>query len=172
MNIRDVQENLAKLGFIYTGEVVDQYGNVLQRGEDLNLLPVESLSYMANLILGVGTILAPWYLGVFAGNYTPTSATTASDLPGAVVESVVYAEAARPQWNAVHNGTGLVTNAADRAEFTAFTADATLYGGFLVSDSNKGGGNGVLLSIARFATPYEIPSGSTFKLGVAISLVS
>lgn len=172
MNTRDVQENLAKLGFIYTGEVVDQFGNVLQRGEDHNLLPVESLSYLANLILGVGTVLAPWYVGVFSGNYSPTSATKATDLPGAAVESVVYSEASRPQWDAVHNGTGLITNATDRAEFTVFTADTTLYGGFLVSDNNKGSGSGVLLSIARFATPYEVPSGSTFKLGVAIALVS
>jgi len=171
MNTRVMQENLAKLGFIYTGEVVDRFGNVLQRGEDHNLLPVESLSYLANLILGVGNVQAPWYVGVFAGNYTPTSATKATDLPGSVVESVLYSQVSRPQWAGVHNGTGLITNAADRAEFT-FTADATLYGGFLVSDNNKGSGSGILLSIARFATPYAVPSGSTFKLGVAISLVS
>jgi hypothetical protein len=62
-------------------------------------------------------------------------------------------------------------NLASRAEFT-FAADTRLYGGFLVSSSAKGGNTGTLLSIARFATPQDVPAGSTFRVGVTITLLS
>lgn len=171
MKNKDSFEQLCRLGFVYTGEVIAPDGTILQTGSDANLIPQVGINQLASLITGVGTPISTYYAGVFANNYVPTNATTAADLPVNAGESVAYSQASRPVWNKTYDGVSLISSFASRADFT-FTANATLYGGFLVSEATKGGNSGVLLSIARFATPYTVPSGSTFRLGVSISLVS
>lgn len=171
MKNNDSIEQVCRLGFVYTGEVIAPDGSIIQLGSDTNLIPQVGINQLASLITGVGTPISTYYAGVFANNYVPTNGTTATDLPTNAGESVAYSQATRPVWNKTYDGVSLISSFASRADFT-FTADATLYGGFLVSDATKGGNSGVLLSIARFATPYTVPNGSTFRLGVSISLVS
>ncbi|WP_055128458.1 hypothetical protein [Pseudomonas mediterranea] len=171
MKSNDSNEQLCRLGFIYVGEVIAPDGRILQTHTDTNLIPQVGINQIASLITGVGSVISTYYAGVFANNYVPTNATTATDLPVNAGESVAYSQSTRPVWNKTYDGVSLISSFASRADFT-FTADATLYGGFLVSDNTKGGSGGVLLSIARFATPYTVPNGSTFRLGVSISLVS
>lgn len=171
MKKHDSTEQLCRLGFVFTGEVIAPDGTILQSGSDANLIPQVGVNQLASLITGTGSIISTYYVGTFANNYVPTSATTAADLPTNAGESVAYSQTTRPVWNKTYDGVSVISSFASRADFT-YTAAATLYGGFLVSDSTKGGGGGVLLSIARFATPYSVPNGSTFRLGVSISLVA
>lgn len=160
-----------KLGFVYTASIELPDGTVLDLGEHENLIPQAGVDQLAGLITGSTSAISSWYVGVFAGNYVPTSATTSADLPTNAGESTAYSETTRPAWTKAYDGVSLITSSANRASFT-FTADTTLYGGFLASNSTKAAASGVLLSIARFATPYTVPSGSVFKLGVAISLAA
>ncbi len=150
-------------GLVFIGEVIDAQGNILQRGIDANLNPQVGVDYVAGLFLGTQPVIAPWYVGVYEGNYTPVKAAKASDLPSVIGESTAYSQTSRPVWNAAYDGASLITSINNRAVFT-FTAAKRLYGGFVVSESAKGGNTGVLLSVARFATPYDIPAGSTFQL--------
>ena len=171
MKQRDVNESAFRLGFVYTPQIVDAKGRVTWEGEPQpNLIPQVGIDHLVGLLRGSGSLISNWYVGVYEGNYVPTSATTASDLPANALESVAYSEAARPVWNNTYDGMSVITSLASRAEFT-FTADKRLYGAFLVSASIKGSGSGTLLSIARFSTPYDVPSGSTFRLGVSITLI-
>ena len=50
-------------------------------------------------------------------------------------------------------------------------ADKRVYGAFIVSSSTKGSGSGLLLSIARFAVPRDLPSGTEFAVTAGITLV-
>ena len=171
MKQRDVAESAFHLGFVYTPQIVDGSGRVTWEGEPVkNIIPQVGVDHLVNMLRGVGSPISSWYVGVYEGNYVPTSATTAADLPTNALESVSYSEAARPLWNNTYDGVSIITSLASRAEFT-FTATKRLYGAFLVSASTKGSGSGTLLSIARFQTPYDVPSGSTFRLGVSITLV-
>lgn len=166
-----IPEGLAKFGFVFTGEVVSPNGEVTYSRADDNIIPQSGIDHIIGLLRGTGTINSSWYVGVGAANYVPTSATTAADLPVAVGETSAYSQATRPVWSDTYDGVSSIGNLDARAEF-AFTAATRLYNGFLVSNSGKGGNSGILLSIARFSSPYDIPAGSTFRLGISITLLS
>jgi hypothetical protein len=166
-----ISEGLAKFGFVFIGEVVSPDGEVTYSRTDHNLIPQSGIDHMVGLLRGTGTINSSWYAGVGASNYVPSSATTAADLPAAVGESTAYSQATRPIWSNSYDGVSTVDNVNAKAEFT-FAAATRLYSGFLSSNSGKGSNSGILLSIARFASPYDVPAGSTFRLRIAISLIS
>lgn len=171
MNQRDVNESAFRMGFVYTPQIVDAQGTVLLEGDpQTNIIPQVGIDHFVALLRGTGSLISNWYVGVYEGNYVPTSSTTAADLPSSAMESTAYSEASRPLWNNTYDGTSIITSLASRAEFT-FTADKRLYGAFLCSTATKGSASGTLLSIARFSTPYDVPSGSTFRLGVSITLI-
>ena len=161
---------LCRVGFVYTGEVIAPDGRILQRQVDHNLIPQVGIDHLAGLLRGTGSIISNWYCGIYEGDYVPTSATTSADLQTGAQECQAYSQASRPVWDNTYDGVQLITNLADRAEFT-MNADKTLYGAFLVSAAAKGSATGVLQSIARFSSPYVVPNGSTFRLGISISLV-
>lgn len=169
MNGPSIKESLCSLGFVYHTEVVSPEGIILSSQVDHNLLPQVSIDFIAGLLRGVGSPISTWYVGLFEADYVPTSSTTSADLPP--IESTAYTQPARPVWNNTYDGVQLITNFDNPAVYT-FSADKTLYGGFLVSNSTKGGNSGTLLSIARFSTPRDVPNGSEFRLRVSISLVS
>lgn len=171
MNKHDTNEQTCRLGFVFTGEVIAPDGTVTQVGIDNNLIPQAGINQLASLIMGTGSPISTYYAGVFANNFVPTNSTTSADLQTGAGEATAYSQTSRPVWDKNYDGVSLISSFSSRADFT-FTADTTLYGGFLVSDATKGGNSGVLLSIARFATPYVVPAGSTFRLGVSITLVS
>ena len=166
-----IPEGLAKFGFVFTGEVVSPEGEVICSWADENIIPQSGIDHIIGLLRGTGTLNSSWYVGVGAANYVPTSATTAADLPVAAGETSAYSQATRPAWVDTYDGVSSVGNVDAKAEFT-FTAATRLYSGFLCSSSGKGSNSGILLSIARFSSPYDIPAGSTFRLGISITLLS
>jgi hypothetical protein len=167
----NIPEGLAKFGFVFKGEVVSPEGEVIVTFTDQNIIPQSGIDHIVGLLRGTGTLNSSWYVGVGASNYVPSSATTSADLPGAVGEATAYSQTTRPIWSNTYDGTSMVGNLDTKAEFT-FTAATRLYSGFLCSNSGKGSNSGILLSIARFASPYDVPAGSTFRLGISISLLS
>ncbi|MFK3971111.1 hypothetical protein ACI2KS_10330 [Pseudomonas sp. NPDC087358] len=166
-----IPESLAKFGFVFKGEVVSPTGEVISSGSYTNIIPQAGIDHIVGLLRGTGTLNSSWYVGVGASNYVPSSATTATDLPAAVGEATGYSQATRPIWSNTYDGVSSVDNLSTKAEFT-FTAATRLYSGFLCSNSGKGSNSGILLSISRFASPYDVPAGSTFRLGISISLLS
>lgn len=164
------QNENARLGFIWDGEVVGPDGQVLQTGKSKNIIPQVGIDFLASLIRGTGTPVSGWYVGVGENDYVPTSGITSAGLQTQVGESVAYSEETRPVWDNAYDGSSIITNLASRAEFS-FTATKRLYTGFLVANAAKGSASNTLLSIARFQTPYDVPAGSTFRLGISISLL-
>jgi hypothetical protein len=166
-----IPEGLAKFGFVFTGEVIAPDGEVIFSRSDRNIIPQSGIDHIVGLLRGTGTLNSSWYVGVGASNYVPTSATTSADLPAAVGEATGYTQATRPSWTNTYDGVANVGNLDAKAEFT-FSAATRLYSGFLSSNSGKGSNSGILLSISRFGSPYDVPAGSTFRLGISISLLS
>lgn len=160
-----------KFGVIYYAEIVLPDGSVITLPPTKNVVPQSGISHIAAMIRGTGTPISAWYIGVGEGDFVPSSATTAADLPGSVIEATAYSEAARPIWNNAFDGVSQISSIASRAEYT-FTTAKRLRTAFLVSNSTKGGNSGTLLSIARFQTPYDVPAGSVFRLGAVLTLIS
>jgi hypothetical protein len=156
-------------GFVYKCEATLPTGDVLIFDEH-NLLPQVAIDHVAGLIRGTGSPISAWYMGIFEGNYVPANGTTSADLPTTAGECVAYSGASRPVWTNVYDASSVIDNAASRAVFT-LNADKRIYGAFIVSSSTKGGGTGVLLSMARFAVPRDLPSGTEFAVTAGITLV-
>lgn len=165
-----MKSGLVLSGFEYTGEIVNADGVVTDRFTDHNLIPQVGVNHIVSLIRGSGAPIASWFLGLFEGNYVPTSGVTAADLQSTVQESLAYDEASRPAWTHAFDGVGVIDNLANRAVFT-FNAPKTIYGAFLISNSVKGGTTGTLLSIARFASPKPVEAGGEFRLTSGITLI-
>lgn len=156
------------VGFDYWMDVyVD--GVVVDSWPYTNLVPKAGIDYMAGALFGDVAPIGTFYLGLYENNYLPVAGALASDLPSTIGEFVGYSEAARPIWSRV-TANGLITNAASRAAFTV-TSAKRLHGGFLCSVSEKGGGGGLLLSVARFDSPKDVEPGMVLRVRGELSLV-
>lgn len=165
-----IYETLFGRGFVYEAELVSPDGSIIGSGKTKNLVPQVGIDHLAGLLRGTVSPISSWYVGLFEGNFVPTSATKASDLQISAQECQSYSESARPEWNETYDGVSVITNLSNRAEYS-FTADKRVYGAFLISSATKGGDSGLLLSIARFDSPFDIPAGTTFRLAVSTSLL-
>ncbi len=170
----EARERLEKLGFQYAGELIGPDGQVLESRRDTNLIPTVGLQHIAGTaFLGTVPTVGKWYLGLIVSNVVPDASYKASNLPA--IEGTSYTGGSRPEWIGEWDGVRSIDNLDKYAEFAfpgTLTADVKVYGAFLVSESQKGAASGTLLSIARFTSPYTVPAGSTFKLGVGITLAT
>ena len=140
-----------------------------------NLLPTQGLNYLLETSLRNGSAHTQWYLAIFSGAYTPVSGVTASTFTSSATEitsaSEGYTETTRRPWTSVAASGGVTDNVADRAAFTIASAnEVVIRGAALLSDPVKGGTNGVLVSIARFASPRTESAGNIFNLGYRVRL--
>lgn len=156
-------------GFLYHCTARLPCGRVIDF-EQPNRLPQAAINHNAALLRGIGQPIGPWFVGLFEGDYTPTKGVLASDLPTSVGEFVGYNEALRPQWNDEWDDESVMDNSADRAIFT-FNTGRIIHGAFICSSSAKGSGSGLLLSIARFDTPRDLPAGTEFAVTAGLTLV-
>ena len=140
-----------------------------------NLLPTQALNYLLETGLRNGAQQAQWYLAIFSGAYTPVAGVSAATFASAATEitsaSEGYTEATRRPWTSAAASGGVTDNVADRAAFTIASAnEVVIRGAALLSDPVKGGTNGVLVSIARFASPRTESAGNIFNLGYRVRL--
>lgn len=151
-------------GFNWKVTAYDKQGQIVDQWQQHNLIPSEGLSFLSGAPFGDTSSISNFYCGVFKGNYVPSKATKASDIPN-IGEIVNYSEQNRPVWSRVRKDEGTYSNADNPAIFT-FTEEQTINGFFLVSSDIKGSGNGTLLSILRLSTPRTVSS----KLEIVASL--
>ncbi|MET3512745.1 hypothetical protein ABIC63_000510 [Pseudacidovorax sp. 1753] len=166
---------LARAGFTYRTQLCRPAKSGRMRIIDLdevhNLIPVEGLNYLVGAAFAGATASADWYLGIYAGNYTPTSDVSASNVATLASEFTGYSAATRVHWTPGAVAAGLADNSAAKASFT-FTAASTLYGAFLVSAAAKGATTGRLGSIARFTTPKQPAIGDVLTVVAGIAITS
>lgn len=158
-------------GFTWNLSIVNENGDEVDGETKTNIIPSDGLSFLIRSPFGDVAPVSTFYLGLFRGNYVPTSNTKASDIPSNMIEMVDYSEALRPEWQRQLEGVATMDNLLNKAEFT-ITQDRTIYGAFLVSDLTKGAGNGLLLSCVRFSSPKPVTAGQTVKLSGGITYSS
>lgn len=158
-------------GLTYVIDVLDKDGNVVDSETVHNMIPTEGLNHALGVIFKGTSQVTSWYLGLYEGVYTPASDDTAATIASDATECSAYAESTRVPFVSGAVASGSVDNAASRAEFT-LNANKTIYGGFLVSSSTKGGTNGVLLSVVRFTSPKVLESGSVLRVTAGASFSS
>lgn len=159
-------------GFEYFLEHVRD-GQVIGRQRLYNLVPTEGLNHLLSVTLAAGAQQTSWFVGLFEGNYTPVNTITAATIAAAATESSAYAEATRQAWTAGTIAGGAVNNSLAKAVFTINgVVPKTIFGGFLISSSVKGGATGVLLSVVRFATAVTVNPADVLRITAGITAVS
>jgi hypothetical protein len=162
----------ATMGFKYRVREFDPAGNLVSDTVDDNLIPTEGLNYFIETALKEGTPFPALYVGLFAGNYTPTPTDTMAAFPAAATELTAYTSATRPVVTLGTVAGGAVDNTAAVNEFTG-TVNATLaYGGFVATSPTKGGTSGPLLSAVRFSTPKALDAGGRLEVTVVFASAS
>jgi hypothetical protein len=142
-----------------------------------NLLPTEGLNHILMVALSSTAKLNTFYLALYSGNYTPTTARTAANFTATATELVSntegYSETTRRTWTPAAAASGQIDNVASKAAFTIATATSvTVRGAALLSDSVKGATSGVLVSAARFAQDRVQYTSDSFTLGYRVRLTS
>lgn len=160
------QQSLLGRGFVHDYEIITPDGELIIGPPTRNLLPQVAIDYVAAHLLST-----TWYVGLFEGNYVPDASITSGGLTSIVGECTAYSQASRPVWSGVYDNVSVVDNLASKAAFT-MTADKLIYGAFLVSASTKGGNSGLIMSIARYATPQSLASGAVFSVGIGSVLAA
>lgn len=170
MNAQSQGVSPAKAGFRYLVEVVKD-GQVIDSEVVDNLIPVEGINHILNVVMNAGSPVTTWYLGLYEGNYTPQTTDTAATLPAAATECTAYSNATRWALITGSAAAGVVDNSANKTEFT-FTADKTVYGGFISSVSGKGATSGVLVSVVKFASAKVMTTGAVLRVTAGLSITS
>lgn len=167
---------------LYTGTIIrggyfDDDGvwhrgkNVIDHFEFDNIVVDQGLTDMLGVHLHGDAQKASWFVGVYSNNYTPTNALTALTVASTAGENTAYTGTTRVAYTPAAAANKAITNATSRADFV-FTADATIYGAFLISDGTKSGTGGVLFSAARFGAAKTVAASDELLLTYAFSLSS
>ncbi len=157
-------------GCAWTFEQFEPDGRLVSSRTVRNLMPEEGRNYVIGAAIADAPQRTAWYCGVYEGDFTPDGTETAATIVGAAAECTAYSGAVRPTVVFGTVSDGSIDNAAAKVEMT-FTADKTLYGGFVSSSPVKGGTTGVLLSVAR-AGPEVVRAGRKLVVSISFNLVS
>lgn len=137
-----------------------------------NLVTAQGIQYLLNAPFGETSQISTWYLAPFAANATPQSGWTAANFDSNATEFTNYTEAARQELVTASASGGVIGNLASKATFTIGSGGQTeIWGGGLLSSSQKQGTSGVLLSATRLANPKQnLEEGETIEIGFEMSL--
>lgn len=157
-------------GFCWDVVITNPDGSIASETRDFNRIPTAGLDFLVRAPFGDVSPISAFHVGLFMGDYIPSGATSAADIPGNMQEFVDYTELQRPVWERAFESPGTMDNLLQKAEFTA-TQDRLLRGGFLVSEGTKGGNSGLVLSCVRFATAKPVTAGQTINVVAGITYV-
>jgi hypothetical protein len=160
-----------KAGFTYLVEVVSADGTVTDSEVVTNLMPTAGINHTLGVLLKGEAQVSTWYIGLYEGNYTPTSSDVMATFPVAATETVAYTASTRLTFTSGTVTAGGVDNSSNKAEFT-FNATKTVYGGFISSASAKSSTSGTLLSVVRFGSPKSVDSGSVLRVTAGFTMAS
>lgn len=161
----------AKAGFTYLVEVISPDGTVRDSETVHNLVPAEGLNYILGAATKGVTQTSNWYVGAYEGNYTPVGTDTAATFVASATESTAYSETVRQTLTLGTVSAGAADNSASPAQFT-FTANKTIYGGFISSSAAKGGTTGTLLSAVKFASAKTLAADDILQITAGFALTS
>lgn len=134
-------------------------GKLIDAWDSKNVVTDEGINHALNVIFSGATQVTTWYIGLFGNNYTPVTGDAAASFPATAGEvTAQYSESARPAYVEAASTAKSITNAANKATFTA-ASGFTAYGAFLSSVATKGGTSGVLMAASRFSTVKTLAAG-------------
>lgn len=167
---------------VYEFECRDKHGNLKWVERVENLVTTAGLNDLLTKYLKGSSYTAAWYVGLIhntdfgALDAGDTAAKITTSTPSAPTtndwkETTSYDESVRQTLTLGTASGGSINNTASKAVFT-ISASLTVYGGFLISDSTKGGTSGTLFGEAAFASPRAVVDDDTITVSVTITATS
>lgn len=164
---------------IYRYECRDKFGKLKWVEEIQNLVPTAGLNDVLTKYLKGSSYTAAWYVGLIhntgfgALGATDTAAKITTSAPSSPTtndwkEATSYDESVRQTLTLGTASAGSISNTASKAVFT-INATLTVYGGFVISDSTKGGTSGVLFGEAAFSAARAVVDDDTITVTVTIT---
>ncbi len=166
-----------KQGIMLSGEYMDRIN-----GGDVaftkNLIPKEALIHVLNVALGSKAKPAGSYLALFNGATAPADNWTAANFAATAGEIVSltegYTNATRPQF--IPSDTTdqkYIDNFASVASVTiATTSQVNVTGVALLTNNQRGGTIGVLLSATKYPAARVFQNGDVFEIGYRVTATS
>lgn len=139
--------------------------------EVFNKIVNQGLDSVNDVYLGASTQITTWYVGLIKTGNTYAAADTLASHAG-WTESQDYSESVRQTWT--KNGASSsqsITNSSSKATFS-MNATVTILGGFLASNSTKGGTTGTLYSEADLAASRSVVSGDSLLITASFTQAS
>lgn len=160
----------------------DKHGNVKWVERKENLVTTQGLNDLLSKYLKGSSYTATWYVGLIhntdfgslaAGD---TAAKITTSTPSAPTtndwkETTAYDETTRQTLTLGSASGGSIDNSASKAVFT-INASLTVNGGFVISDSTKGGTTGILFGEASFGSARAVVDDDTITVTVTIAATS
>lgn len=156
-----VFRNKFRLEHIRNGQVIDV-------DEFYNDITTEGKNSLLDIMFRAQTQLTSWYVGLI--DNSGFSALAAGDTMASHAgwaEFTNYSQSTRVQWVQIAASGGSITNTT--SVVIDITGSGTLYGGFITSDSTKGGTSGKLWATAAFNTTKPVTNGDQIKLTYTVS---
>ncbi len=161
------------MGCVYKFELFDKHGSLKWTEEVPNLVVDEGLNdLLTNYLKGSG-YTAAFYVGII-DNAGFSAIAAGDDAAGIVVpvngwaESEAYSEGVRQTLTLGAIAAKSVDNSASKAAFSIY-GTVVVKGAFVVTNSTKGGGSGVLYGAAAFAATRAAESGDTLNVTVTLT---
>lgn len=147
---------------------LDRNGNVIETIKFNNGIVHAGVQHAYDCVFHAGAQITLWYIGLIdnSGYSALSAADTMASHPG-WNEFTTYGEATRVQWDTAATSGRTITSATP-ADFS-INGSGTVRGGFLVSNSEKGGSSGVLWSTGVFANPPTVANGETLKITYSLT---
>ena len=169
---------LPRLGAIAAGEYFGRVNGGAWAKEGDNLIVTEGFAHMLNSAFDTGTAKADGhYLAIFSGSTAPAANWTAASFAAVASEIVSMTEghtgATRPAWTPAKTNTGSIDNLAAAASLTIATAGTlNVTGAALLTNNQKGGTAGSLVSASLYPVPRTFQNGDVYELGYRINLTA
>lgn len=124
-----------QIGGAFTHEV-HRGGDSLGIITDDNIVVTEGLNYLLGAALHDDPKVATWYCSLFKTNSVPVAGLVAADYDTTLDELTEYNEATRPAFVEAAPAGGIISNSANKAQFS-INATVANWGAALLSDSAK-----------------------------------
>lgn len=131
---------------------------------DPNTMTLEGISYLLKAGVAGFAQISNWYVALFSGNVTPTTALTAANFVATQTEFTNYAEATRVAWAQDAESGQEITNGTTKAEFTVGSGGGTIWGAAITSASAKSATTGTLLACSKFTASRPLLEADVLSL--------
>ncbi len=161
-------------GVMASGEYFDRVNQGPWTREP-NLIVTEGLAHILNVALGSTAKPAGYFLALFSGTAAPQANWTAASFSAAANEIVSmsegYTSPTRPAWTPENTSTASIDNLDAVASLTIATAaQLNVNGAAMLTNSQRGGTTGVLISASKYAATRVFQDGDTYDVGYRLSL--